>query len=253
MLKVCTYNVNSIRKRLHIVFPLMEKVDILCMQETKVEDRKFPEADFHLKGYHVVFSGGKARNGVAIASKIEPDEYFAGINGEKDRIIAARFGKLWVINVYAPQGQSIESEYYKYKLEFFKKLKEFLSEFVDFKGYYLLCGDMNVAPEDIDVHSPDKLRNHVCFHEDAKKAFKEVVQLGFVDILRKHHPEEVIYTFYDYRVRDAVKRGLGWRVDHILATEKLAEKSKDCYVLLEYRTTEKPSDHVPLVAEFEKV
>ncbi len=253
MLKVATFNVNSIRKRLHVVLPLMEVVDILCMQETKTEDRKFPEADFHVKGYHVVFSGSKGRNGVAIASKVEPDEFFSGMNGERDRVIAARFGKLWVINVYAPQGQSVGSEQFGYKLEFFERLKEFLREFVDFNGYYLLCGDLNVAPEDVDVHSPDKLRNHVCFHEDVRKAFKELLDLGFVDVLRKHHPNERIYTFYDYRVKNAVERKLGWRVDHILATPKLAERSKDCYVLLKYRLVDKPSDHVPLVAEFEKV
>jgi len=109
---------------------------------------------------------------------------------------------------------------------------------------------MNVAPDDIDVHSPDKLRNHVCFHIDVRKAYKEILKLGFVDLLRKFHPNERIYTFYDYRVKDAVKRGIGWRVDAILATKDVGDKCTACYVDLKPRLMERPSDHVPIIAEF---
>jgi len=250
-MKLATFNVNSIRSRLHIVIPwLKENADIMCMQETKVEDRKFPENEFHKIGFNVVFSGSKGRNGVAIASKTEPDEVIYGFNGERDRIIIARFGKLTIINVYVPQGFKIDSEKYKYKLEFLRRLRDFLKDFVDFKEEFILCGDMNIAPDEIDVHSPDRLKNHVCFHISVRNEFKEILNLGFVDLLRKHHPNERIYTFYDYRVRDAVRRGLGWRVDHILATKKLSERCIDCYVDIKPRLAEKPSDHLPLIAIF---
>jgi exodeoxyribonuclease-3 len=109
---------------------------------------------------------------------------------------------------------------------------------------------LNVAPEDIDVHNPKNLRNHVCFHERVRNAFAEVKSNLFVDVFRKHHPEPGNYTFFDYRVKDAVKRKLGWRVDHILATPPLAEKSVDCYIDMEPRLKDKPSDHTIVVAEF---
>ncbi len=252
-MRVATFNVNSIRSRLHIVIPLLKEqnLDFLCMQETKVDNRNFPESEFSRIGYIVYFNGVKGRNGVAIATKYEPDEISFGLDGrDADRIAFAKFGKLKIVNVYVPQGFRIDSDKYRYKLDFLRRLKDFLVEKIDPNDYALVCGDMNVAIEDIDVHSPEKLRNHVCFHEDARKAYKEILSMGFVDILRKFHPKERVYTFYDYRVKDAVKRGIGWRIDAILATKKLAEKCVSCYVDLKMRFKAKPSDHIPLIAEF---
>jgi exodeoxyribonuclease-3 len=256
MLKIATFNVNSIRSRLNIVIPWLKenRPDILCMQETKVENRKFPEADFHRIGYHVVFSGSKGRNGVAIASLEEPEDVSFGLDSDprdEDRLIRARIAGIDVINTYVPQGFKIDSEKYQYKLQWLERLYHYLRKTVDFESYTVWCGDMNVAPEPIDVHSPDKLKNHVCFHEDARKAYRKLLDLGFVDVLRKMHPDERIYTFYDYRVRGAIERGLGWRVDAILATPPLAERCVKCYVDFKPRLAEKPSDHLPLVAEFD--
>lgn len=253
-MKVVTFNVNSIRARLHIVIPWLRehRPDIFCMQETKVDDRNFPENEFSRAGYQVYFSGAKGKNGVAIATLHEPNEVIIGMDGsEKDRVITLRFDRLSVTNVYIPQGQSVKSEKYRYKLDFLRRFKDYLKEIVDFNGYHAVCGDMNVAPEEIDVHNPQKLKNHVCFHVDARNAYREVLSLGFVDLLRKFHPEERIYTFYDYRVRNAIEKGLGWRVDAILATPKLAEKCRDCYADMKPRLMERPSDHLPLIAEFE--
>jgi len=256
MLKIATFNVNSIRSRLHIVIPWLKenKPDIFCMQETKVDDRNFPEGDFHRIGYHVVFSGSKGRNGVAIASLKEPDSIEFGLDSvpeDRDRLIKAEFSDLVVVNTYVPQGFKIDSPKYRYKLEWFARLKDYFKRNLDLEGFVAWCGDMNVAPLDIDVHNPKRLRNHVCFHEDAKLAFEEVKALGFVDVFRKHHPEPGQYTFFDYRVKNAVERGLGWRVDHILASKQLAEKSKDCYIDMKPRLQNKPSDHTILVAEFD--
>jgi len=254
--KIATFNVNSIRSRLHIVIPWLKenKPDVFCMQETKVDDRNFPEADFHRIGYHVVFSGSKGRNGVAIASVKEPNHVEYGFKSDptdRDRLIRADFDNLTVVNTYVPQGFRIDSPKYKYKLKWFDRLKEYFEKNVDLNGNVIWCGDINVAPEDIDVHNPKRLKNHVCFHEDVRKAFERVKALGFVDIFRKHHPEPGHYTFFDYRVKNAVERGLGWRVDHILATKSLAEKSIDCYIDMKPRLQEKPSDHTILVAEFD--
>lgn len=256
MFKIATFNVNSIRSRLHIVIPWLRKnkPDVLCMQETKVENRRFPEADFHRIGYHVVFSGSKGRNGVAIASLEEPEYVEVGLDSnprDEDRLIRARISGIDVINTYIPQGFKIDSEKYRYKLQWLERLREYFERTVNMDKYVAWCGDMNVAPQPIDVHSPERLKNHVCFHEDARKAYKKVLDLGFVDLLRKFHPDERVYTFYDYRVKNAIERGLGWRVDAILASPPLAEKCTNCYVDMEPRLMEKPSDHTPLVAEFD--
>lgn len=255
-MKIATFNVNSIRSRLHIVIPWLKanKPDILCMQETKVDDRNFPEADFHRIGYHIVFSGMKGRNGVAIASLKEPERVEFGLDREpqdRDRLIRAEFSDLTVVNTYVPQGFKLDSPKYAYKLEWLARLREYFERKVDLNGYVAWCGDMNVAPHDIDVHNPKRLRNHVCFHEDAKRAFEEVKALGFIDIFRKYHPEPEQYTFFDYRVKDAVQRKLGWRVDHILASKPLADRSKDCYIDMKPRLENKPSDHTIVVAEFD--
>jgi len=255
MLKVATYNVNSIRSRLHIVIPWIKKnePDIFCMQETKVENRKFPESEFHRLGYNIVFWGRKGRNGVAIASLEEPEEVVYGLEDEprdEDRIIKARISGIIVINTYVPQGFKIDSPKYGYKLNWLKRLKSYFERNLNLDEDVLWCGDMNVAPEPIDVHSPAKLKNHVCFHQAARDAYKEILKLGFVDLLRKHNPDKKVYTFFDYRVKNAVERELGWRVDAILASHPLAEKCTDCYVDMKPRLSEKPSDHTILVAEF---
>ncbi|MET1125007.1 MAG: exodeoxyribonuclease III [Archaeoglobaceae archaeon] len=256
MFRIATYNVNSIRQRLHIVIPWLKehRPDVFCMQETKVENRRFPEAEFHRIGYHVVFYGSKGRNGVAIASLEEPKNVSFGLDTEprdEDRLVRAEIAGITVVNTYVPQGYRIDSEKYAYKLQWLERLRKYFERNVDLSGYVAWCGDMNVAPEPIDVHSPEKLKNHVCFHEAARKAYKRILELGFVDLLRKHHPNERIYTFYDYRVKNAIERGLGWRVDSINVSKPLAERSIDCYVDMKPRLAEKPSDHTILVADLD--
>lgn len=257
MLKIATYNVNSVRQRLHILIPWIKenKPDILCLQETKVENRKFPEAEFHRINYHVVFYGKGRMNGVAIVSRDEPKNVVFGFEDwprDEDRLIVAEIVGIKVVNTYVPQGYSVESEKYRYKLLWLERLKNFFEKRFNLKEDCVAwCGDMNVAPDPIDVHSPEKLKNHVCFHEDARNAYKKILELGFVDLLRKHHPNERVYTFYDYRVKDSIKKGLGWRVDSINLSKPLAERSIDCYVDMKPRLAEKSSDHTILVAELD--
>lgn len=253
-LKVATYNVNSIRSRLHIVIPWLKRsgADLLLMQETKVEDTKFPVREFEEIGYHVVFHGTGGYNGIAIASKEKLEDVKFGLWGrDPDRIVRGAYGEVRVINAYVPQGFKVGSPKYRYKLDWLRDLRKLLEEEYDKGWKVLLGGDLNVAPEPIDVHDPEGLKDHVDFHVEVRELFKELISWGLVDLLRKHHPEAGQYTFYDYRVRDPVGRGLGWRVDHLLATEPLAERSTDCYIDLGPRLSERPSDHTVLVAEFD--
>ncbi|MEF8849055.1 MAG: exodeoxyribonuclease III [Candidatus Thermoplasmatota archaeon] len=259
-MKIATFNVNSIRSRLHIVIPWLEKKspEFLCMQETRVGDDKFPEDKFQEIGYNVVYSGNqKGRNGVAIATKEKPEKITKGFNTkpyEKDRILTAKFEHITVINTYIPQGYKINSNKYRYKLDWFDRFKNYLEENYLMNDFLVWGGDMNVAPLDIDVHSPKRLKNHVCFHQDVKEKFEDVKKLGFIDLFREyHHGEKNQYTFYDYRTKEPMERNIGWRVDHILGTEKVKSKSINSYIDIEPRRKEKPSDHTPLIFEMQKL
>jgi exodeoxyribonuclease-3 len=255
--KIATYNVNSVRSRLHIVLPWLEKnrPSVLCLQETKTEDATFPAKEFEAAGWQVVFRGGKSYNGVAFVSLEKLDKVAFGLDDEgpadEDRLIRAVYSGITIVNTYVPQGSERESPKFVYKLEWFKRLKTFFAKHYMPDQPLLWCGDINVAREEIDVHNPKRLLGHVDFTPEVWKAFDEVTAWGFVDVFRKHHPNEPNqYSFFDYRVPKSLERGLGWRVDHILATAPLAKKSVGAYIDLEPRKTEKPSDHTPIVAEF---
>jgi exodeoxyribonuclease III len=256
--KVATYNVNSIRSRLHIIIPWLRenRTDVLCMQETKVDNDKFPVSEFKEAGYHVIFHGGKQYNGVAIASLEKPEEGFSpGFDDDgppdKDRLIKGVFSGVSILNTYVPQGRDRESAHFAYKLQWFKRLRNYLEKSCSSGMPLIWCGDLNVAPEPIDLHDPKRLLGHVCFTPEVWEGFDLVKSWGFTDLFRKFHPGEPgHYTFFDYRVPKSVERGLGWRVDHILATQTLAEKSMGCTIDINPRLMEKPSDHTIVLAEF---
>jgi len=255
--RIATYNVNSIRSRLHIVIPWLKenRPDVLCMQETKVNDPEFPALPFEEIGYHVVFRGDKRYNGVACASLNKPSSVHFGLDdagpADGDRLIRAVYSGVAVLNSYVPQGRERETEHYAYKLDWYKRFKNLLEKAYAVGDPLIWCGDLNVAPESIDVHDPKRLLGHVCFNPDVWDAFASVKAWGLSDIFRKHYPGKPgLYTFFDYRVPKSVERGLGWRIDHILATPALAEKSTGCSIDLKPRLSEKPSDHTILTAEF---
>jgi exodeoxyribonuclease-3 len=255
--KIATYNVNSIRSRLHIVIPWLRenRPDILCMQETKVDNDHFPVGEFNEAGYHVFFHGGKQYNGVAIASLTEPQgEVFFGLPDDppdKDRLLMASFAGVTVLNTYIPQGRDRENQQFQYKIQWFKRLRTFLENAGSPDSPIIWCGDLNVAPEAIDVHDPKRLLGHVCFTPEVWEAFDLLKAWGFTDIFRKFYPgKPEHYTFFDYRVPSSVERKLGWRIDHILATQTLAEKSLRCAIDIKPRLMEKPSDHTIMFAEF---
>jgi exodeoxyribonuclease-3 len=224
------------------------------MQETKVEDSKFPVDVFLERGYHVSFRGRKQYNGVAIASFRKPDDVCYGLpDGESpddDRLLYVRFGDLFVLNTYVPQGRDRDSEHFTYKLNWFARLGQFIRRTWSSTDRLIWCGDLNVAPEAIDVYDPKRLLGHVCFNPDVWSAYEQVCAWGLKDVFRKHHPgEEKQYTFYDYRANTKA-RGLGWRIDHILAADPLYRLSRSCDIDLEPRQAERPSDHTVLYAEF---
>jgi len=258
LFRIATYNVNSIRSRLHILLPWIEanRPDVLCLQETKVDDARFPAGDFAALGYRAAFRGGKQYNGVAVLSREEPRSVSFGLDDggprDEDRLVRADFGVLTVINTYIPQGRELGTPNFSYKLEWFRRLRGYLERNLSPEKPLAWVGDLNVAPEPIDLHDPKHNLKHVCFAPEVREAFQDVAAWGLLDVFRKYHPgEPKQYSFFDYRMPKAVERKLGWRVDHILATEPLAAKSVACDIDLGPRLAEKPSDHTVVLAEFE--
>lgn len=255
-MKIATYNINSIRARMPVIERWMadNNPDVLCLQETKVIDDDFPVAETTALGYKAVFRGEKSYNGVAILSRHGFERVWYGFDGEgRDegtRMIVARVQGIDIVNTYVPQGTSPDSDKFQYKLRWLGSLHDFFSEHYRTDDRLVWLGDFNVAPEPIDVHDPKRLLGHVGFHPDEHRALAAVKSWGFVDILRKYRPEPGNYTFWDYRVRESVARGLGWRVDHIWGTMTMAGLSINAVIDRNPRLWDKPSDHTPVVAEF---
>ena len=253
---IATWNVNSIRSRLHALLPWLGKVkpDVVCLQETKVQDPDFPMSAIEGAGYRAVFRGEKSYNGVAILSKAPIEAVRHGFDdggpADEARLICATVGGVAVVNAYVPQGRAPDHEMFAYKLEWFGRLRSFLGTHYSPDRPLVLVGDLNVAPEPIDVHDPKRLLGHVCFNPLASEALDTVVAWGLIDVFRKHVPESGQYTYYDYRARNAIEEAKGWRIDHILATSTLAEHSVNALIDLDPRRGERPSDHTPLLAEF---
>ncbi len=256
-MKIATFNANSIRSRLEIILRWLKEhqPDVLCVQETKVEDKDFPAPAFREAGYNVAFRGQKSYNGVALISREMPTGVSFGLDdgGQADepRLIRARVGPVQIVNTYVPQGRDLEHEMYAYKLEWFARLKRYFERHFTPRSKVAWVGDLNVAPLPMDVHNPEDQANHVCYHVDVRRAFEDVKAWGLEDVFRMHHPEPGQYTFFDYRVPGSVERKQGWRVDHILATPPLARKCTGSWIDLAPRLAEKPSDHTFLVAEFD--
>lgn len=257
LVKIATFNANSIRSRLDTVLAWLQssRADALCLQETKAQDRDFPRDRFEEAGFHVAFRGEKSYNGVALVSRLPIEDVRYGFDdggpADEARLLAARVGELPVVNTYVPQGREIEDPMFAYKLQWFGRLRSFFERHYRPDLPLLWAGDMNVAPEPADVHDPAEVEDHVCFHRDARRAFASVRDWGFTDLFRMFHPEPDQYTFFDYRVPNAVKRKMGWRLDHLLATKPLAERCTECRIDIEPRLGPKPSDHTFLWAQFD--
>ncbi|HBA86113.1 MAG TPA: exodeoxyribonuclease III [Verrucomicrobia bacterium] len=255
-MKIATFNANSIRSRQDAILQWMaeHRPDVLCVQETKVQDHEFPQDVFTQAGYHVIFKGQKSYNGVALISRQAPEAVSFGLDdggpADEPRLLAAKIGPVHIVNTYVPQGREMEHELFIYKLEWFRRLRELFGRRFKPTDWVVWVGDLNVAKEPIDVHSPEQYANHVCFHESVRKAFSVCLDWGFVDVFRQFHPEADQYTFFDYRTINAVKRNIGWRLDYILATPALASKAVNCEIDMQPRLAPKASDHTFLSADF---
>lgn len=257
MMKIASFNCNGIRSRLEIILNWLQKEspDALCLQETKVQDHDFPIEALEKIDYHCVFKGQKSYNGVAILSKIPLEDVLAGFGdgevSEEARLIKGRIRNLPIVNTYVPQGNFPLSRQFQYKLDWFKRIGRYLEKNFDPNEALVWVGDFNVAPEPIDVYDPKKLLGKVCYHPDEHKALQRVRAWGFEDVFRRHQKDPGHYTFFDYRVPNAIARKMGWRVDHIWATRCMAEMSTRAWIDMEPRLVERPSDHTFVVAEFD--
>ena len=254
-MKIATWNVNSVLARAPQVVRWLEaaRPDVLCMQETKCIDEKFPFDEFSRLGYHSESFGQAAYNGVAILSRVGCEQVSRGMTDDEDgaqpRLLAATIAGIRIVNVYIPNGQSVGAEKYYFKLEWLRRLRVFLDSQYQPDQRVLLCGDFNVAPEDRDVHDPVMWRGRIMFSDPEKEALNQVKQWGFVDAFRVHNSEEKQFSWWDYRA-GAFRRNLGLRIDHVWATESLVKDSGSALIDKEPRRWEKPSDHAPVIAEF---
>ena len=253
-MKLASWNVNSLRVRWpHLQAWLTEhSPDVMCLQETKIVDADFPLTDCRGLDYHVVFHGQKSYNGVAMLSRTEPANVVRGIPGFSDeqcRVLAASYGELRVVNVYVPNGQSVGSEKYAYKLAWLAALRDYLENARQEYAQVAVAGDFNIAPEPMDVHDPAAWEGSVMVSDAERAAFAALLDLGFVDVFRARAPLETAFTWWDYR-QGAFRRNLGLRIDHILASQALAARCSECLIDKGPRRLPRPSDHAPLWADF---
>ena len=253
-MKLVTWNVNSLKVRLpHVLDWLAEhQPDVLCLQETKQEDVNFPAAELAAAGYQTVFSGQKTYNGVAILSKTPATNVVTAIPSYLDpqkRVLAATIGGVRIVNLYIPNGQSVDSDKYQYKLSWLEALTDWLKEELAQHPRLAMLGDFNIAPEEADVYDPKVWEGQVLFSPPEREAFQRWISLGLVDSFRLFEQAEKSYSWWDYRM-NAFRRNMGCRIDHILLSPALAETCTSCMIDKVARKAERPSDHAPVMAEF---
>jgi exodeoxyribonuclease-3 len=256
-MKIASWNVNSLKVRLPHVLDWLDTAqpDLLGLQETKLTDENFPVAEINEAGYQVIYSGQKTYNGVAVLAKLKkkPADIVTDIPGLADpqrRVLGATYGKIRFLNLYVPNGSEVGSDKYKYKLNWLQKLTTYIKKQLAEHDYFVVVGDFNIAPEDIDVHDPKAWEGCVLVSPKERAALQKIAKLGLQDTFRLFEQEARTYSWWDYRMM-AFRRNAGLRIDLILASNKLADKCTDSYVDREPRRLERPSDHAPVVAEFD--
>jgi exodeoxyribonuclease-3 len=259
-LKICTFNVNSIRARKDLVTSWVVRrnndLDILCFQEIKVVDKGFPYKAFEKYGYTCVVYGQKGYNGVAICSKVHLEDVRKGFEDEywdqQKRIISAKLGDFNLINIYVPHGDLRGEDKYYYKLKWFDKFTSFLKEEFSPEEKIMVVGDFNVARNDLDVFDVEVTRDCIGTMVEERKAFQDLLDWGFVDSFRRIYPLKRQFTWWDY-IGGAIWRDEGMRIDYVLCTKPLVKGVEDVEVDLwaRRRRTPKPSDHAPVIATVE--
>ncbi len=250
MLKLASWNVNSLKVRLEQVLAWLDSanVDILALQETKTVDEQFPLQAFIDRGFYVTFSGQKTYNGVAIISRQPIHDVVTDIPGFDDpqrRIMAATIGDVRLVDLYVPNGSEVGSDKYAYKLNWLEKVTDFLRQQMVIYPKMAVVGDFNVAPEDIDVHDPKAWENCVLVSPPEREAFATLLGLGFHDSFRGCNNQEQAFSWWDYRAA-GFRRNLGLRIDHILLSDELIGQCIESKIDVEPRRAERPSDHAPV-------
>lgn len=258
-MQIATWNVNSIRTRQSQVCDWLaaNPVDFLCLQETKVVDADFPRAPFEAAGYHLQIWGQKSYNGVAILSRRPVEAVrlgFAAVLGEagaefdaQKRAMALQTGNFWLVNLYVPNGSSVGSEKYDYKLRWLKALEAYLAA-LRAEGELCVCGDFNIAPEGRDIYKPEGRDDHIMASPTEREALEAVLSVGLADGFRKFTAETGHYSWWDYR-QGGFPRDRGWRIDHIYLTPELYGRATRCWIDRGPRGLPQPSDHAPVIIE----
>ncbi|HEY9880643.1 MAG TPA: exodeoxyribonuclease III [Leptolyngbyaceae cyanobacterium] len=261
-MEVATWNVNSIRTRLiHVTDWLQENpVDVLCLQETKVVDESFPKEAFESLGYHAYIYGQKSYNGVALISRAPLDEVSLGFTGvlnpevvsdldEQKRVIAGVLNNTCIVNLYVPNGSSLGSDKYAYKLRWLALLRQYLEALLSQYKQVNVCGDFNIALEDKDIYDPEGKATHIMSSPAEREALQSVLSLGFKDAFRKFNQESGHFSWWDYRAA-SFRRNQGWRIDHHYLSPALYDQAQRCTIDIEPRKREQPSDHTPVIVAY---
>ena len=259
---IASWNVNSIRSRIEQVIDWLNiiKPDVLCLQETKVIDQEFPYEPFKNIGYEVKVYGQKAYNGVAIISKNKFEDVKFGFEGElvedetpeelinQKRIISAFINGVRIINLYVPNGSSIPSDKFTYKLQWLKHLKRYLIAQEKRNESTIILGDFNIAPKDQDIHTPEKFKNKIMASQLERELLKDIIEDRFLDSFRVFENRSGFYSWWDYR-NNAYNFNKGWRIDHIYICKKILSKLKSSVIDSSQRENNKPSDHAPVMID----
>lgn len=253
-MKIATWNVNSLNVRLQHVLEWLDgaKPDVLVLQEIKQVTEAFPAEAFTEVGYHGIANGQKTYNGVANLSRGEATDHitdFPGFDDPQRRILASTIDGVRIINLYVPNGNSVGSEKYEYKLAWLQALAEFLAVELETHDKLIVLGDFNIAPDDRDVHDPEKWGDGILCSPQERAALQRLTDLGLSDVYRQFEQPENTFSWWDYRAA-GFRRNAGLRIDLILASKSLADVCEASYIDREPRTWERPSDHTPVIAEF---
>jgi exodeoxyribonuclease-3 len=254
-MQVATWNVNSLRVRMPQLTEWVgtSPVDVLALQEIKLQDEEFPRAEIEALGFKAVWSGQKTYNGVALLARRAIADVVPGIPDyadEQRRVLAATIDGIRLINVYVPNGQSVGSEKFAYKLEWFEALRTYVTAELGRHSRLIVLGDFNVAPEDRDVHDPAAWEGQVHVSPEERQALAQLLAVGLKDTFRLFQQPAGVYSWWDYR-GGAFRRNHGLRIDLILASEALSQACQSCRIEREPRTWERPSDHTLVVARFD--
>ncbi len=254
-MKIATWNVNSINARMpHLIKWCTEtKTDVVCLQETKCVDESFPYQEINDLGYHTAFYGQKSYNGVAIISKYELEDVVKGFPDDEEdsqkRLIAATVNGVRVVNTYIPNGSELWTDKFTAKLDWLQKLRRFFDEGYSTDENVLLCGDFNVAPDELDVWSVPVWEGKIHFSKPERAAIHFIKQWGFTDVFREQNGDVQEFSWWNYR-EGAWQRNRGLRIDHIWTSRPLTDLCTGCWIDKAPRQEERPSDHTPVVAEF---